>query len=102
MRSRLLLIPVLAIISMHYESEKNRHISLSNLSDSERLARLEQRLDGLRQELKIPALSAALVKDQKVIWAKGFGFADLEKRVPATEHTSYHLPPSPRHLPRPS
>src|SRR5262245_16267244 len=59
--------------------------------DSARLARLEQRLEGLRQELKIPALSAALVKDQKVIWAKGFGFADIEKKVPATEHTSYHL-----------
>ncbi len=91
MRSRLLLLPVLAIISMHSGSGKNRHISLSNLNDSERLARLEQRLDGLRQELKIPALSAAIVKDQKVIWAKGFGFADIEKKVPATEHTSYHL-----------
>jgi CubicO group peptidase (beta-lactamase class C family) len=91
MRSRLLLLPVLAIISMHYGSGENRHVSLTNLNDFERLARLEKRLDGLRQELKIPALSAVLVKDQKVIWAKGFGFADLEKKVPATEHTSYHL-----------
>lgn len=60
-------------------------------SDASRLARLETLLENLRQELKIPALSAAVVKDQKVIWAKGFGFADLENKIPATEHTPYHL-----------
>lgn len=60
-------------------------------SDAERLAHLEKLLDGLRGELKIPALSAAVVKDQKVLWARGFGYADLEKGIPATEHTSYHL-----------
>jgi CubicO group peptidase (beta-lactamase class C family) len=60
-------------------------------SDAERFANLEQRLDGLRQQLKIPAMSCAIVKDQKVVWAKGFGFADVEKKIPATEHTSYHL-----------
>lgn len=59
--------------------------------DDGRFARLEQRLDSIRQELKIPAISAAVVKDQKVVWAKGFGYADLENKVPATEHTSYHL-----------
>src|SRR5215213_321249 len=60
-------------------------------SESARIARLETLLESLRQELKIPAYSAAVVKDQKVIWAKGFGFADVENKVPATEHTSYHL-----------
>ncbi len=60
-------------------------------SDSERIARLETLLENLRQELKIPAYSAAIVKDQKVLWAKGFGFADVENKIPATEHTPYHL-----------
>jgi CubicO group peptidase (beta-lactamase class C family) len=31
------------------------------------------------------------VKNQKVIWAKGFGYADVENKIPATEHTPYHL-----------
>ncbi|HVG21092.1 MAG TPA: serine hydrolase [Blastocatellia bacterium] len=62
----------------------------SQTGDS-RIARLEQRLDSIRQELKIPAMSAAIVKDQKVVWAKGFGYADVENKVAATEHTSYHL-----------
>jgi CubicO group peptidase (beta-lactamase class C family) len=36
-------------------------------------------------------MSAAVVKDQKVLWARGFGYADPEKKIPATEHTPYHL-----------
>ena len=60
-------------------------------SDSARIAHLETLLESLRQELKIPAYSAAIVKDQKVIWAKGFGYADVENKIPATEHTAYHL-----------
>ncbi|HEX6183255.1 MAG TPA: serine hydrolase [Pyrinomonadaceae bacterium] len=60
-------------------------------SDAERIARLETLLESLRQELKIPAYSAAVVKDQKVLWAKGFGLADVENKIPATEHTPYHL-----------
>ncbi len=60
-------------------------------SESARIARFETLLESLRQELKIPAYSAAIVKDQKVIWAKGFGYADLENKIPATEHTAYHL-----------
>ena len=65
--------------------------SAQTASDAERIARLESMLENLRQELKIPAYSAAIVKDQKVIWAKGFGYADLENKIPATEHTPYHL-----------
>ncbi len=60
-------------------------------SEDTRIDQLETLLDRIRQELKIPAMSAAIVKDQKVIWAKGFGFADPENKIPATEHTSYHL-----------
>jgi len=59
--------------------------------DAERIAHLEKTLDGIRNQLKIPAMSCAIVKDQKVVWAKGFGYADLENKIPATEHTSYHL-----------
>ena len=65
--------------------------SPASASDAQLFAQLEQRLDAVRQQLKIPAMSCAIVKDQKVVWAKGFGFADVENKIPATEHTSYHL-----------
>lgn len=60
-------------------------------SNSARMAHFETLLESLRKDLKIPAYSAAIVKNQKVIWAKGFGYADVENKIPATEHTAYHL-----------
>jgi hypothetical protein len=36
-------------------------------------------------------LSPPFVEDQKVVWAKGFGYADYEKRIPATPDTVYHI-----------
>src|SRR3972149_751093 len=41
------------------------------------------------REKNIPALSVALVEDQTIIWAEGFGFADPEKKIPATYETLY-------------
>src|SRR5688572_11386030 len=59
--------------------------------DKERVERFEKQVEELRTLLKIPGMSAAIIKDQKVLWAKGFGFADMEKRIPATPDTLYHL-----------
>lgn len=39
----------------------------------------------------LPALSIALVDDQQTIWAKGFGFADPDGRVAATDGTVYRV-----------
>jgi D-alanyl-D-alanine carboxypeptidase len=39
----------------------------------------------------IPGLSLAVVKDGKLVKAKGYGFANLELRVPATPETVYQL-----------
>ena len=39
----------------------------------------------------LPALSIALVDDQRVVWARGFGFADPSRRTPATAETVYRV-----------
>jgi serine beta-lactamase-like protein LACTB len=39
----------------------------------------------------LPALSIALVDDQKVIWSKGYGFADPKTKKPATAETVYRV-----------
>ncbi|MFN2189930.1 MAG: serine hydrolase domain-containing protein [Candidatus Promineifilaceae bacterium] len=65
--------------------------SESAVIDPERLAALEDDLEELREILLIPGLSAAVVKDQELVWAKGFGFADLANKIPATPDTPYHL-----------
>ncbi len=38
-----------------------------------------------------PGLSIGIVYDQDLVWAKGYGFADLDGRVPATPSTIYRI-----------
>jgi serine beta-lactamase-like protein LACTB len=48
----------------------------------------------IRQEVEakgLPALSIALVDDQTVVWAAGFGFADPATKKPATADTVYRV-----------
>src|SRR5262249_47016691 len=39
----------------------------------------------------LSALSIALVDDQTIVWAKGFGFADPKAKKPATADTVYRV-----------
>lgn len=41
------------------------------------------------QKSKVAGLSIAIVDGRRVVWAKGYGFADLEKDLPATPDTLY-------------
>ncbi len=53
-------------------------------SDSlaEAIAVIDTWLDGQKDFEKIPGISVAIVKDQQLVWSKGYGFADMEKKVP--------------------
>jgi CubicO group peptidase (beta-lactamase class C family) len=45
--------------------------------------------DMARHDVK--GLSIALIDDQKVVWAEGFGYADVANQVPATADTVYRI-----------
>lgn len=74
-----------------FSSNKTSRNTNAASSAKTRFSRLEAQLEDLRNLLMIPGMSAAVVKDQKLIWSKGFGFADYENRIPATEHTPYRI-----------
>ncbi len=38
-----------------------------------------------------PSVAIAVARDGQIVWEQGFGWADRENRVPATEHTMYSL-----------
>jgi CubicO group peptidase (beta-lactamase class C family)/D-alanyl-D-alanine dipeptidase len=42
-------------------------------------------------EKQLPAISIALVDDQQIVWARGFGYADPESKAPATASTIYRV-----------
>lgn len=47
----------------------------------------------IRREMErqdVPGLALALVDDQQLVWARGFGYADRQHRINASEHTAFH------------
>ncbi len=50
---------------------------------------LDSYLEALRQQSGIPGMSAAIVRDGAVVWAKGYGFQNVAARVRATPDTPY-------------
>jgi CubicO group peptidase (beta-lactamase class C family) len=54
-------------------------------------AALATRIEKVRTENNIPSFSVAVSRRGKIIWERGFGWADVEGRVPATPHTVYAI-----------
>jgi len=50
-----------------------------------------QEIECLRKELKIPGLSVAILQGQQVVFANGFGYADIKDKIPATANTPYNI-----------
>ncbi|MBL8267905.1 serine hydrolase domain-containing protein [Steroidobacter sp.] len=42
-------------------------------------------------EASIPSVAVAVAYRGKIVWEQGFGWADKEQQIPATEHTMYSL-----------
>jgi CubicO group peptidase (beta-lactamase class C family) len=51
---------------------------------------LAPRFDSLRRALRIPGLAVVVLRDTTVVLARGFGFADVERRIPVTPETPFN------------
>ncbi|MEP6945249.1 MAG: serine hydrolase [Acidobacteriota bacterium] len=58
---------------------------------TKQLQAIEEKIDARRRELGIPGVSLVIVKDDKVIYMKGLGYKDFEKKVPVTPDTQFAI-----------
>lgn len=61
-----------------------------NLSPQVR-SEIEATVSKFMASTHVPGVSIAVVEKGKLLWATGFGWADAENNVPATEHTLFRL-----------
>ncbi|HTU20140.1 MAG TPA: serine hydrolase [Gemmataceae bacterium] len=87
-RSTLLILALLAFPALALRAEPVVQPAKKYQTAVEHLTQLIER--EVRQK-KLPALSIALVDDQQIVWARGFGFADPKAKVPATADTIYRV-----------
>lgn len=50
-----------------------------------------QKIDRLQKELHIPGMSVAILKNRQIVFAKGFGYADVKDKIPAEANTPYNI-----------
>src|SRR4028119_2029554 len=62
---------------------------MAQAGSSRDIEALESFILGLVESGALPALSVSVVKGDRLVWTKGFGFADLATASPATPRTSY-------------
>lgn len=58
---------------------------------SGKVAKIDAAVSKFMASTHAPGLSVAVVEDGEYEWSQGFGFADLENNVPASEHTLFRL-----------
>ncbi len=52
---------------------------------------LDLTIEKALKDFNIPGLSVGIVVDGHTVWLKGYGFRDLEHRIPTTPHTLYAI-----------
>lgn len=78
-----------AFIRQQDKTAQPRQISQTDFQA--RLARMEQALEAKQKELGVPGMAVAVVKDDKIVYAKGFGARDAEKNLPVTPDTLFPI-----------
>ncbi|HTW31276.1 MAG TPA: serine hydrolase domain-containing protein, partial [Candidatus Sulfotelmatobacter sp.] len=57
----------------------------------EKRTQIEAAVGKFMESTHVPGVLVAVVENGEAEWVQGFGFADLENQVPASEHTLYRL-----------
>ncbi|HWK43733.1 MAG TPA: serine hydrolase domain-containing protein [Stellaceae bacterium] len=55
------------------------------------IAALQSTIAASMAEREVPGLAIAVVVDQRLVWTKGFGRADLKTGAPVTPHTGFRI-----------
>jgi D-alanyl-D-alanine carboxypeptidase len=70
--------------------ETGRRVAeVSEVKDA--LLKLDIWLEGQRIKYDLPGFSVGVVHDKELIWSKGYGFADIANKIPATDATLYRV-----------
>ena len=65
--------------------------SLANGQETNQLSGLDAEIEALQQLYNAVGLSVAVVKNDSIIYSKGFGYRDLENQLPVTTHTVFNI-----------
>lgn len=80
----------LCIISVSAQSNKSKQV-VSDRSFKKAILSAEKYIDSLQASQRLPGISVCVGNRDKILWAEGFGYADLENKTPVTIHSAFRL-----------
>jgi len=66
-------------------------VSLSFSQSDKRLKNIEKQFNSVLESTKAPGFAVAIVEGDKVVYAKGFGYADYENKIEADANTLFAI-----------
>src|SRR5205085_2883960 len=61
----------------------------TDVPDKDLIAQLQQSIPQLMQEFSVPGLSVVLIKDAKIIFARGYGVRSVDTKEPVNTETIF-------------
>ena len=89
--SRLLLLAAILLLLPTPAITQSGSVAPAAPTLAERLDRLAAEFDRNRIDLHVPGAVLAIVRGEDVIFARGFGLADVEKKTPVTPDTAFFI-----------
>lgn len=86
-----LLLSVLALITTGQPSAKKSKAPIAPIPVEQRLRGIEAQLEPLLNEWKTVGFAVGVVYKDKVIYEKGFGYRDLDQKLPVTPNTLFAI-----------
>src|SRR5215472_1622150 len=93
-RRTVLVLSLLCLISTPLFAQNKKKTTLASpapADPTEKLRGLDDLAAKAMDEWKIPGVALAVVKDGKVIYAKGYGFRDVDQKLPVTPDTLFAI-----------
>ncbi|HEU5146280.1 MAG TPA: serine hydrolase domain-containing protein [Chryseosolibacter sp.] len=81
----------LFVLSLSFVSLSSRAQSDVREPLPDAIAYIDAWLEAQNAYEHLPGMSVGIVKDQELIWSKGYGFSDVKKKIPATAQTVYGI-----------
>jgi CubicO group peptidase (beta-lactamase class C family) len=72
-------------------NRKINNLVIRKIVESENTDFLDKSFQKFRDQNNLKGLAVAIVKDQKLIFAKGYGYADIEKQIPVSPEQLFRI-----------
>ncbi len=83
------LLPAIAILLLGYSNVQN--LSAQSVDINKKLKGFDQAIEKILKDWNVPGCGIGIIVKDKLVFAKGYGYRDLENKLPVTPNTLFQI-----------